>query len=363
MKAIELIRKLQADKKMSMDRFHRDPANKKAFGNKDDKPEEFKDKTMLYIRSTNTDNGSRPLPANTVYWNSPDIELFNSSGTLIPTNELALNQNHTITVLVHNDGDMSCNSCVVDLFICNPSIGFDRPHATQIGVTTLSILGHNTATASFNFTPNNNNLGHQCLFARAYSYINADMPNSADQFNTTIDRHIAQQNLSIVNQGATFEFMVFTPMQMKQQNFTLKVTQNKNAVNKKPINALANLVITNKDIKVNRFLFLNNIGTKKSLNIIQNKANIMPQKSYYVQLLLHILSLIFKKSIDTTRFEAMKSISTNTWTKEFKGGANKVTMEIPFMFLRKNNATQFEIEMINEKTGESIGGLTIIVKG
>jgi hypothetical protein len=363
MSTIELIRKLQAEKKMARDSFYRHPVNREAYGNKDKKPEEFKDKTFLYIRSTDIDNGGRPLPAGTVFWNSPDIELYDSSGTLIPTNQLALNQNYTITVLVHNEGDMACNSCIVELFICNPTIGFDRAHATQIGIQTLSVQGHNTVMAKFNFTPGNDNLGHQCLFARAYSYVSADMPNSADQFYPTTDSHIGQQNLSIVSQDTTFEFMVFIADKLETQNLTLKLKQNKAPIKNHKLKVLSNLLTTDRTISGNHFLFMKNIGSDKKFTVIQNMGIKPSEKNFLMRLLIFILSFFIKKRFDTTRYEEMKPVGNNTWTKEFSGGPNKVTLEIPYMFLGKNKATQFEIEMINEKMGVSLGGLTIIVKG
>ncbi len=82
-----------------------------------------------------------------------------------------------------------------------------------------------------------------------------------------------------------------------------------------------------------------------------------------MRLIMIIISIFKKRKIDNTRFKEIKPIATNTWTYNYIKGNNKVTLDIPYIFLLKNRATIFEIEMTNEETGESVGGLTIIVKG
>jgi hypothetical protein len=315
----ELIAKLRAEKRSARDRFYKYPENKEIYGNKERKPEEFKDKTFLFIRATGTDTGARPLPGGTIFWNSPDIELFSPAGLVIPTNQLETNNKYCITVLVHNEGDMACNSCIVELFICNPSIGFDRPHATLIGIQNVSVQGHNTVVARFDFTPGLENLGHQCLFARAYSYASADMPDSAEQFNTTTDRHIGQQNLSVINDGTTYEFMVFLPGKIKKQAMSLKLTQNMTLPQNQKMNFLLKYRPTGKVIAANRIPVMKNNGPVTEFKLSQNRDPNPPVKSFFIRLLLFILSLFFKKRIDTSRYEIIKPEADNTWTTEFTG--------------------------------------------
>lgn len=366
MKTKELIDKLKNDNIKAKRKFHTSSKNKELFGTNNDthpgkQPGDFKDKTFIYISATSIDNGTRPLPAGTVFWDSPDIELYNSTGVIIPTNQLTQNRSHIITVKVHNEGDMACNSCIVELFICDPSIGFDRTHATQIGIQTHFIPGHNSITARFDFVPTTANIGHQCLFARAYSYVNVDMPDSAVLFSTFTDRHIGQQNLSIVSSGTTFEFMVFGGQHKEIQTFTLKIRQNKASFSQFKIKELANLKPTNKTITAKQFTCLKNIGPDASKPIIYKPASPI-SSSFIVKLIRFIISLFFKKRIDKTRFEAMTPASDNGWTQGFLNGQNKVTLDIPVLFLGKNEAALFELEMKNEKTGMVMGGLTIVVR-
>jgi hypothetical protein len=273
MKTKELIDKLKNDDIKAKRKFHSSSKNKELFGTNNDQrpgkqPGDFKDKTFLYICATGIDNGSRPLPAGTVFWDSPDIELYNSSGVIIPTNQLTQNQHLTISVKVHNEGNMTCNSCIVELFICDPSIGFDRTHATQIGIQTHLIPGHNSVTAQFDFVPTAANIGHQCLFARAYSYVNVDMPDSPVLFSTFTDRHIGQQNLSIVRSGSSFEFMVFGGQVKEIQTLTLQIRRSKSSFSQFKIKELANLKPTNKTVISKQFTCLKNIGPDANKPII-----------------------------------------------------------------------------------------------
>ena len=370
MKTLELIKKLQEDAEKDKAKFRQSPKNKEMFEGVDDKPDDFKDKTFLYIRATSTDLGERPIPSGTVFWNSPDIELYDSNGILIPTNELDENRDHTIQVVVHNEGDMTCNSCTVDLFICNPSIGFDRPHATQIGIQSIMIAGHNTSLANFSFRPAAENVGHQCLFARAYSYVNGDLPDHGDQFSTRTDRHIGQQNISVVSQGTDFEFLIAPAIQMQTAKLKLKITQNKQPIKNFNFKSLEKLNGTPRTISTKRFLVLKNINkgvannntiigvSKQSVKQISRK----PAASFIVRLIKLLFARFRRRKIDPTKFEEIKPVEANTWIYDYRQGVNKVTLDIPYMFLWKNSATIFEIEMTHEESGESVGGLTIIVK-
>jgi len=376
MKTLELINKLKKDAVNNKMRFIKSPENKKLFRDIK-KPGDFKDKTFLYIRATDTDTGNRPLPAGTRYWDSPDIELYDSNNNLIPTNKLNKNESYTINVLVHNDGDMTCNTCTVDLFICDPTIGFNRVNATQIGIQSIIVLGHNTEVASFNFIPTVENLGHQCLFSRAYSYVNGDLPDSGDIFSTSTDRHIGQQNLNVINQGTKFEFLLAPEFQKAKMR--LKLTQNKKSTKELKIKTLKNLNISTKTIPVNKFVFFKNINPHiKELEKIPGTVNITPRnkeflrtnkpgikhsaRNFPARILMPYIERLIPKKIDTKKFDLIKQVAENSWEYNYKGSIDKITLKIPYLFTKRNSAAIFDIEMINEETHKSIGGLTIIVK-
>ena len=361
MKTLELIRKIQQDRRTDKKRFNESPENKEMFGHNDNKPDDFKDKTFLFIRATINDTGARPLPQGTNYWNSPDIELFNNAGTLIPTNQLTENQNHVITVVVNNEGDMTCNSCIVELFICNPSLGFDRVHATQLGIQTVSVLGHDVSTATFNFSPGAEHIGHQCLFARAYSYVSGDLPNSGDGFHTSVDRHIGQQNLSIIEQGEVFEFQVINT-EAENQQFAFNLIQNKMTMHNFNYAEIKSLKATRRTISGRRFMLLKGIDTK-SMQAVGNKIQMKPSsKNFFVRLIKFLISLFRLRRFDKSKYELLKPSGKNTWTREFSTGLNKVSLDIPILFVLKKRATVFDLQLTNTRTKEVVGGLRVIVK-
>ena len=370
MKALELIKKLKEEAQKDKEKFQRSSKNKEMFEGVDEKPDDFKDKTFLYIRATNSDQGTRPLPTGTVFWNSPDVELYDSNGVLIPTNELAENQDHTIQVVVHNDGDMTCNSCTVDLFICNPSIGFDRVNATQIGIESIMVTGHHTGVANFDFRPTQENVGHQCLFARAYSYVNGDLPDNGDQFSIRTDRHIGQQNISVVSQGTNFEFLVAPLMQAESANLILQINQNKKPIKEFNFNAFENLKETKRTIGTKRFQVVREIGIPQATNqqlvnfkkIDTRRILRRPAANFIMRLIMLLIAPFRKRKYDPNRFEKVQPVSDNTWRYKYQKGDNKLLLDIPYMFLGKNKATVFDIEMIQEENNESVGGLTVIIK-
>ena len=165
--------------------------------------ESYRDRTWLYIKSYTGDAGDRPIPGGTVFWNSPDVELFDGE-TLIATNELKEGNEYEVQVTVSNGGDYAATACTVDLFICDPSLSLTLNQAKFLGVQSTEVAPHDSSLLKFSFKAGAEDVGHRCLFARAYSAITKDLPLNANNFDTPADRHIAQQNLSIVKQGEAF---------------------------------------------------------------------------------------------------------------------------------------------------------------
>jgi hypothetical protein len=187
--------------------------------------EGFRDSTFLYIKAVDSDTGQRPIPAGTLFWNSPHVELFEGE-VLIPTNQLKEGQDYTIEVTVTNGGDLEAASCSVDLFICNPSLGFNVAAGKLIGVRHAGVGPHGVASVRFNYTASAGDIGHRCLFARAYSVSTRDYPSDASALNAAEDRHIGQQNLSIVQQGTALP-VDLAPM--TQERFSIALVRQNSA--------------------------------------------------------------------------------------------------------------------------------------
>lgn len=358
MNARELIEKLRADKKAAKDRFDKDPKNRELFRGLKKEPEEFKDNTFLFIRATGSDNGVRPLPSNTVFWHSPDIELYDSSGAVIATNELTPSKSYTVKVKVHNEGDMNCNACTVELFICSPTIGFDRLHATQIGIQSIPVMGHNQEVVDFIFSPDHGNLGHQCLFARAYSYSSGDMPNSANGFDTFNDRHIGQQNISIVNQGAILDFLVVAGDRHTGKVLKINMRQNPDLLNLMNFKLIEGVTSVTKENVERKFRFYRNIDPGgQGAGFVGGAWS----KFFLWRLILYILSLLFGPLRNRTKFIPIEGAAETTWKQSFDQKTTKVSLQVPYLAIGQGEAAGFEVVVTSEETGESVGGFSIIV--
>ena len=340
MNTLEQVKKLRAKAISDRKRFLASPANKKLFARGTDKPPEYKDKTFLYIRAFDGDLGSRPLPPGAVSWNSPDIEIYDSANAVIMTNEMKQGQRYAIAVNVNNDGDMVCNSCIVELFICAFSVGLDPALATNIGIQTLFVNAHDKSTARFDFSPGPENTGHQCLFARAYSYVNGDMPLSSTQFLVAEDRHVGQQNVSVLVQESTLTFNVILKKEGEDRTFRLVVKRKKAELSRYKTIQLKNHQITTRALKDGNILF-------------RELVRKIPEKS--------LASIAGRRQVSLKDAVLIKNLSKTIWEHEFKADNNKVVMEIPNLGLNKREAVTYDIEVTSKKSGKTLGGLTIIV--
>lgn len=177
----------------------------------------FEPRTYLYIRAFDGDTGARPVPAGQTFWLSPDIEVYDiAAGKYVLESTLVPGTSYRVDVTVRNDGDLPANACNVDLFMADFTVGFTNP--PRLATPQLvAVPAHGQATASFAYTPPT--AGHHCLFARAWSLASMDYPGcdrpdrklvtQVSDYSGTM-RHIAQQNLEVVQQGQTLEVNLAT---------------------------------------------------------------------------------------------------------------------------------------------------------
>lgn len=185
----------------------------RAFSRKDRKPPElFEDSSFLYMRSFDADQGTRPF-SNTTFWYSPDINLSPLSNPTNITTELQAGETYNIQVALRNRGDLAVPSAKVELFLVDPSIGFDVRMAERLtnltNMQTAWVSSGASAVTQFHYTVPSNQAGHKCLFARCFSFSPLDVPFDDFLLDPRLDRHVAQQNLNIVAQSSSFELMVF----------------------------------------------------------------------------------------------------------------------------------------------------------
>jgi hypothetical protein len=177
-------------------------------------PEEFHDSSFLYIRSHDNDVGLRPF-SGIVHWHSPDITLSPLTNVAAYTTTLEAGESYVIRCALRNRGDIGVPSAKVELFLTDPSLGFDTRFATNLTLGRVpSAWVPSSASAAVEFVYNvpPNEAGHKCLFARTFSFSPLDVPIDDFQLDPRLDRHVAQQNLNIIGQSQSYGFaMVHAP--------------------------------------------------------------------------------------------------------------------------------------------------------
>ena len=171
-------------------------------------PEEFLDSSFLYMRSYDADLGVRPF-SNIVHWHSPDITLSPVTSVGAYTTSLVAGDTYLIRCALRNRGDLAVPSAKVELFLTDPSLGFDTRFATNLtlGKVPSAWVGSGaSAAAEFVYTVPPAESGHKCLFARTFSFSPLELPVDDFQLDPRIDRHVAQQNLNIVGQSQPYSF-------------------------------------------------------------------------------------------------------------------------------------------------------------
>jgi hypothetical protein len=171
-------------------------------------PEEFHDSSFLYIRSYDGDAGVRPF-SNIVHWHSPDITLSPVTSVSAYTTSLVAGETYLIRCALRNRGDLGIPSAKVELFLTDPTLGFDTRYATNLtlgNVPSAWVGSGASAAVEFVYTVPPAESGHKCLFARAFSFSPLELPIDDFQLDPRLDRHIAQQNLNIVGQAQAYSF-------------------------------------------------------------------------------------------------------------------------------------------------------------
>ncbi|MCA0234237.1 MAG: hypothetical protein LCH91_27525 [Bacteroidetes bacterium] len=311
-------------------------------------PKPYRDKTFLYIKGYDSDTGNRPMPTGTVFWMSPDIEIFDGT-TPIANNQLVAGKNYQIAVTVRNGGDLPCYSCHVELFICNPSLGFDPIHGTLLGVQTTQVQAQGDTTLSFPIVATSAMIGHRCLFARVFSFVNNDLPSSATTFPVVADRHIGQQNLNIIQQN-NFVKVLMTNEFAGQKNFQVKVVPRKMDVIKgtripqlrrliSPLQAVVLPEFSIKPLKVNAGIEINRmrVTTPNRALLVRNAA------------------------LEVSNLAVLPPVRKNLWDFKLDKGTRELEVAIPDFKLKNNEAVVVDIELTDADQNKVVGGIRFVV--
>jgi len=318
--------------------------------------ETYTDTTFLLIRAFEGDTGARPLAAGSVFWNSPDVELYEGS-ELIATNQLKQGRAYTVQVNVTNLGDLAAPTCLVDLYICNPSLLLTMANARLLGVQSTHIAPHSTEIVRFGFTASAKDIGHRCLFARAYSTVTRDLPLDADQFDTVADRHIGQQNLSVVKQGELLQ-VEWSPLLAANLHLTIEPT----AAPALPI--LARLPLG----RAVRFRPLTTAPGRFELFEAAATAPLQARLAELVALKKKVLvgpvSAKPLLSVFGNQLKIWTPSRPNQWALPALPAGRprlvKATIDVPYLQLQPQEAAVYKVELKTDK-GTTVGGITLVV--
>lgn len=316
----------------------------------EDKPE-YTGATFLYMRAYDGDTGARPVPSGITYWLSPDIEIYKDGALVDTANPLVPNQNYTLRVTVRNGGDLDCSSCMVDIFITRPSVGFSVDEMLRIGFAGTSVAAHSSTDVDFPFTAAEEMCGHRCMFARVYSLITNDFPADFVYFNTSGDRHIGQQNVNIVRQGETVGFNIVPGKAAANGEFEITL--------KKHLKGFT------KDVAINKKY---NILTKKNVSIGDFQLKKIETPAFPGRIndakrpdIPKIPDTTGKKIIAREDLKDVKRFGRNSWKQQLTDGTNKLNIKVPFLGLQGNEAVPLELTVKDPGTGKAIGGITLLV--
>jgi hypothetical protein len=146
----------------------------------------------LVVRYAAGDDGTRPLPGGTVFWESPDVWVTSSLGV----NQPVPGEANTVFARVSNLGLQDATGVFVKFWWADPSLAITEASANLIGIGSVNLTAGSSAvvTCPNPWVPVVENGGHECLIAEAFSGFD---PLTAPM-DPVDDRHVGQKNEQLV---------------------------------------------------------------------------------------------------------------------------------------------------------------------
>jgi hypothetical protein len=314
--------------------------------------------TFIHIRAVEGDMGERPLAPGTVCWLSPDVELFDARGVRITTSQLAIGEQYTVRVTVSNGGDHDSNSCMVELYLDDPSVGFNVAASVLLGSQTVAVPARGQRTVNYPFVATSATVGHKCLFARAYSLLSNDFPKNWTSFDVLHDRHVGQQNIDIVHQGTAFDFGLGLGAGGQRMPLNIRVRRSERIPTSARIPAVGGYVIADRQLDTSM------------LRLISQEAKVVAPRSLEGKLLKTPANGV-ELDAGNGALGAVDELIGNcnerekrcVWSITPVTGLERFRLEIPHLDLGPNEVVPMDIEVTNRRTGKIIGGFTLLVVG
>jgi hypothetical protein len=156
----------------------------------------------LFIRYAAGDEGARPLPGGTVFWESPDVWVQSSLGI----NQPVVGEGNQVFARVTNFGLQYATGVMVKFWWADPSLAITETTANLIGIGWADIpSGWSVAVpCPTPWFPVEENGGHECLIAEAYIPVYDPLTAPMDPVD---DRHVGQKNEQLVTlrKGQSFK--------------------------------------------------------------------------------------------------------------------------------------------------------------
>ena len=117
-------------------------------------------------------------------WNNPEIQLYDSTGNPVESNNLTVGHNYTIRAKIHNDTDYRANNVVVTFKWANFGVGQSERDWQDIDIDTLDVPAHRIEEAEVSWAPPST--GHLCIMVYIYHIEDINEDNNMGQENTHV---------------------------------------------------------------------------------------------------------------------------------------------------------------------------------
>ncbi len=151
----------------------------------------------LLIQYASTDLGIRPIPADQVFWDSPDIWVESSD----PLGNPVASEPNFVHARVFNLGAFMASPVKVDFFWANPALGLGPSNMSLIGSQYVDVPPLTSVDVRCNtaWVPIIVNDGHECVMVNCSCWL---LDPISHPFLPTLDRHVGQRNLHVVQSAA-----------------------------------------------------------------------------------------------------------------------------------------------------------------
>lgn len=344
-------------------------------------PAAFEESSYLYIRSYDTDLGTRPWAGPEVFWNSPDITLSPVAAATAYTKTLEAGQTYLLECTVRNRGDLMVPSANVEFFLANPTLGFSTKFAKKIGVSSGWVDAMGATKVGLRYQVPGTEGGHKCVFARVFSFAPADLPLDDYQLLPVHDRHVAQLNLMIVPQGTVFHFELIHPLNAMEHIALVPLDPSQLLALRHPFLA---------EFEVNQYAAHQMVGQLQPEVLPANQDGPMAEvrlhqdfqnQGYFSSFSFHsqhpegidvqrqaeitqqTLAALRELEAGQARPSVFREIFRNYRLLGEQAQQTRFALHIPYFGLQPNQAVGIQIRNVNSLTQEPKGGITLIITG